>query len=51
VLAQALARVALNPPSLPILSDTTGQLLSDADASSPAYWARHLGRTSGSRTL
>jgi amino acid adenylation domain-containing protein len=40
---EALVRdVALQPPTLPIYSTLTGRRLEDAEATSPAYWARHL---------
>jgi amino acid adenylation domain-containing protein len=39
---QAVARLALKPPSIPILCNLSGQPLSDADATSATYWARHL---------
>ncbi|HJV53959.1 MAG TPA: amino acid adenylation domain-containing protein, partial [Noviherbaspirillum sp.] len=32
----------LSPPRLPIYSTVTGQLLQDAQACDPLYWARHL---------
>ncbi|WP_295981359.1 polyketide synthase [uncultured Variovorax sp.] len=34
--------VALRAPQIPIFSTLNGELLEDADATSPAYWARHL---------
>jgi len=37
-----VARITLSAPSLPILSTLTGLALTDAEAMSPAYWARHL---------
>lgn len=37
-----VAKVALRAPQIPIFSTLTGQPLEDADATSPAYWARHL---------
>jgi acyl transferase domain-containing protein len=40
---EALVReVALQAPTLPIYSTLTGRRLDDAEATSPAYWARHL---------
>ncbi|WP_443305148.1 amino acid adenylation domain-containing protein [Variovorax sp. CCNWLW235] len=37
-----VSEVALHPPTIPIYSTLTGRLLEDAEATSPAYWARHL---------
>ena len=37
-----VAEVALHAPAIPIFSTLTGRLLEDAEATSPAYWARHL---------
>ncbi|HEX7111640.1 MAG TPA: acyltransferase domain-containing protein, partial [Mizugakiibacter sp.] len=37
-----LATIALRAPRLPIVSTLTGASLSDAEATSPDYWARHL---------
>ncbi len=34
--------VALKPPSIPIVSTLTATWLSDAEATDPGYWARHL---------
>jgi amino acid adenylation domain-containing protein len=42
---EAFAKVALRPPSMPIVSTATGARLSDAQAVDPGYWATHL-RTS-----
>uniref|UniRef100_UPI00389ADD48 SDR family NAD(P)-dependent oxidoreductase n=1 Tax=Streptomyces specialis TaxID=498367 RepID=UPI00389ADD48 len=35
-------RVTLHPPALPIVSNVTGRLATDAELTSPAYWARHV---------
>ncbi|WP_326597270.1 type I polyketide synthase [Streptomyces sp. NBC_01803] len=35
-------RVTLRPPALPIVSTLTGRPATDAELSSPAYWARHV---------
>ena len=35
----------LSPPLIPIISTLTGKLLSAAEATDPAYWARHLRHT------
>ncbi|MBJ2154710.1 polyketide synthase [Variovorax sp. IB41] len=37
-----VAEVALHAPAIPIFSTLTGRLLDDAEATSPAYWAKHL---------
>ncbi|GGK48900.1 hypothetical protein GCM10011322_39930 [Salinarimonas ramus] len=37
-----LARTALRPPRIPVVSNLTGGILSDADATSPDYWCRQL---------
>lgn len=34
--------VAMQPPSIPIISTVTGQLMSDAQAMDPDYWANQL---------
>ena len=38
-------RVALKPPVLPLFSTLSGSLLDAAQATDPAYWARHLRET------
>ncbi len=35
-------RVALMPPRMPIVSTLSGTWLTDAEATDPSYWARHL---------
>ncbi len=40
-----LRRIRLNPPALPILSNRTGQPLTEAEATSPDYWVGHLRNT------
>ena len=42
---QLVASAQLHPPRLPIASTATGKWLTDAEATSPAYWAQHLRRT------
>lgn len=37
-----VGEVALHPPTIPIYSTLTGRMLEDAEATSAAYWARHL---------
>lgn len=36
------ARVRLNPPRIPFLSNRTGDWITEAEATSPDYWAAHL---------
>ncbi|HEY6361690.1 MAG TPA: beta-ketoacyl synthase N-terminal-like domain-containing protein [Vicinamibacterales bacterium] len=38
-------RCTLRPPSIPYLSNVTGTWITDADATDPAYYARHLRQT------
>ncbi|TWB37258.1 polyketide synthase [Nitrospirillum pindoramense] len=40
--ADEVARVALAPPRIPIVSNLSGDWLAPADAIDPAYWVRHL---------
>ncbi|WP_443089176.1 type I polyketide synthase [Xylophilus sp.] len=37
-----VGQVALQPPRIPIVSTLTGRLLEPAEATSAAYWARHV---------
>jgi acyl transferase domain-containing protein/thioesterase domain-containing protein/NAD(P)-dependent dehydrogenase (short-subunit alcohol dehydrogenase family)/acyl carrier protein len=37
-----LAQMRLEPPRLPIISNRTGTILTDAEAISPDYWTAHL---------
>ncbi|WP_417586782.1 SDR family NAD(P)-dependent oxidoreductase [Pararhodobacter oceanensis] len=37
-----LASIPLSAPRIPVISNTTGQPLSDAQATSPEYWTAHL---------
>ncbi|MBL8861137.1 MAG: SDR family NAD(P)-dependent oxidoreductase [Planctomycetes bacterium] len=50
-----LRRIPLAAPRIPIVSNTSGEWLSDAEATSPEYWTRHLRSTvqfaAGVRTL
>jgi acyl transferase domain-containing protein/acyl carrier protein len=39
---QVAAGVSLQPPRIPIVSNVTGQLLTDDEACSPGYWVRHV---------
>ena len=43
--ADAVARVELRPPAIPIVSNLSGNWLSAAEATDPRYWARHLRST------
>jgi acyl transferase domain-containing protein len=38
----AVARLNLSPPSIPIISTATGEMLTDEQATSPGYWQSHL---------
>jgi len=40
--AEDVARVRLRPPSLPYVSNLTGQWITPEQATSPRYWGRHL---------
>lgn len=37
-----VAQVALHPPTIPYVSCTTGTWITDEQATSPDYWARHI---------
>ncbi|VXC98800.1 type I polyketide synthase [Sphingomonas sp. AX6] len=37
--------ITLRPPQLPFVSNLTGDWISDAEATSPDYWVRHLRQT------
>ena len=37
-----LAQMTLSPPRIPIISNRSGQILTDAEAVSPDYWVAHL---------
>ncbi|MEM9907853.1 MAG: type I polyketide synthase, partial [Cyanobacteria bacterium P01_D01_bin.44] len=39
---QKVKQVRLNPPQIPYLSNVTGTWITPEEATSPAYWARHL---------
>lgn len=43
-MTELAARTQLRPPTVPLLSTVTGDWISDADATDPGYWARHLCR-------
>lgn len=40
-----VAKVKLNAPTLPIISNVTGTVLKDEEAKNPEYWAKHLAGT------
>lgn len=44
-LREHLRHVRLHPPKIPYVSCLTGALVSEAEATDPGYWARHLCRT------
>lgn len=37
-----LERITLRPPRIPLVSNLTGGLITDGEATSPEYWCRHL---------
>jgi acyl transferase domain-containing protein/acyl carrier protein len=39
---QHVRGVKLSPPQIPYISNVTGTWVTDAEATTPAYWARHL---------
>ncbi|HVQ30256.1 MAG TPA: SDR family NAD(P)-dependent oxidoreductase, partial [Vicinamibacteria bacterium] len=43
--AEAVSRVALGTPTLPFVSNVTGDWITADDARDPRYWARHLRAT------
>ncbi len=43
--AEQVARIRLQPPSLPYLSNLTGTWITPEQATDPAYWAAHLRST------
>ncbi|MCP5074182.1 MAG: SDR family NAD(P)-dependent oxidoreductase [Rhodobacteraceae bacterium] len=40
-----LASIPLNPPQIPFVSNRTGALITDAQATDPNYWVEHLRNT------
>jgi acyl transferase domain-containing protein len=40
-----LTRLRMNAPQTPFISNVTGARITDAEATSPSYWARHLRQT------
>jgi amino acid adenylation domain-containing protein/non-ribosomal peptide synthase protein (TIGR01720 family) len=43
--AAEVRQVKRNPPQIPFVSNLTGEWISAAEATDPAYWARHLRNT------
>ncbi|MFI2478680.1 SDR family NAD(P)-dependent oxidoreductase, partial [Nocardia xishanensis] len=43
-LEQVLTGITLSPPRIPVVSDSTGALLTAEEATSPRYWAEHVRR-------
>ena len=41
-LTALVSTFTLNPPSIPYVSNVTGTWITDAEATDPAYWARHM---------
>jgi phthiocerol/phenolphthiocerol synthesis type-I polyketide synthase E len=41
-LAARVAQVHMRAPAIPMISNVTGTWITDAEASDPAYWTRHL---------
>jgi acyl transferase domain-containing protein/acyl carrier protein len=44
-LARVLETIPLNKPNIPYVSNVTGEWLTEKEAVSPGYWARHLRET------
>src|SRR6185503_12398483 len=42
---EKVKRVRLHPPNIPYISNLTGTWITDAEATSPDYWAKHLRQT------
>ncbi|HSG56707.1 MAG TPA: acyltransferase domain-containing protein, partial [Paracoccaceae bacterium] len=40
-----LRSITLNPPAIPVMSNRTGQRMTDAQATDPEYWVGHLRHT------
>ena len=43
--AEEVKKVQSHPPTIPVISNVTGQWLTDAEASDATYWERHLCQT------
>jgi acyl transferase domain-containing protein/acyl carrier protein len=44
-LQQELAKVKLNPPQMPFISNVTGTWITAEEATNPNYWAKHMRQT------
>ncbi|MEM9271685.1 MAG: SDR family NAD(P)-dependent oxidoreductase [Cyanobacteria bacterium P01_F01_bin.143] len=44
-LQQELAKIKLNPPQIPFISNVTGTWITEESAINPEYWAKHMRRT------
>jgi acyl transferase domain-containing protein len=42
---EAVSRISLQPPTLPLISNVTGTWMTAAEAIDPSYWANHLRQT------
>jgi acyl transferase domain-containing protein/thioesterase domain-containing protein len=42
---EQMARISLQPPRIPYLSNLTGTWIADSDATDPSYWSKHLRET------
>jgi acyl transferase domain-containing protein/acyl carrier protein len=40
-----IAKVNLNPPQMPFISNVTGTWITDEEATNPHYWAKHMRQT------
>lgn len=45
IFAKQVGQVKLSPPKIPYLSNVTGTWITAAEATDPAYWARHMRET------
>jgi phthiocerol/phenolphthiocerol synthesis type-I polyketide synthase E len=43
--AEYLAKMSLNPPQIPYISNVTGTWITTSEATDPNYWVRHLRQT------
>ena len=43
--AECVAKVARHRPNIPFISNSTGAWISEAEATNPEYWAKHVRRT------
>jgi len=44
-LSESIARIELRPPTVPFVSNATGEWIKDAEATDPQYWAEHVACT------